>query len=109
MRVVTAGIGLRAGHVLSILKAEMPEMEIVGYFDPQPSHLDMIGNETPRYHDVPAMLSETRPDLFFVGSPNEFHLEQIEQGLKAGVRIFTEKPVVVSFAETMRMAELLAQ
>ena len=109
MKVVTAGIGLRAGHVLSIMKEEMPEMQIVGYYDPQPSHLDMIGTDTPRFDDVPSMLAETKPDLFFVGSPNEFHLEQIEMGLRAGVRIFTEKPVVVSLAETMRMAELIAE
>lgn len=109
MKVVTAGIGLRAGHVLSIMKEEMPEMQLVGYYDPQPSHLDMIGTDTPRFDDVPSMLAETKPDLFFVGSPNEFHLEQIEMGLRAGVRIFTEKPVVVSLAETMRMAELIAE
>jgi len=109
MKVVTAGIGLRAGHVLSIMKEEMPEIDIVGFYDPQPSHLDMIGTATPRYDDVPSMLAATRPDLFFVGSPNEFHLEQIEMGLRAGVRIFTEKPVVVSMAETMRMAELIAE
>ena len=109
MKVVTAGIGLRAGHVLSIMKEEMPEIEIVGFYDPQPSHLDMIGTATPRYDDVPSMLAATRPGLFFVGSPNEFHLEQIEMGLRAGVRIFTEKPVVVSMAETMRMAELIAE
>ena len=31
MRIVTSGIGLRAGHVLSTLKAAMPEVEIVGF------------------------------------------------------------------------------
>ena len=42
MRVVTAGIGLRAGHVLSIMKETIPEMQMVGHFDPQPSHLEML-------------------------------------------------------------------
>ena len=109
MRVVTAGIGLRAGHVLSILKDAMPEAEIVGFYDPQPTHLPMIGEDTPRFPSVEAMLSDTNPDLFFVGSPNQFHLEQIELGLRAGVRIFTEKPVVTKLEDTMRMAELIAQ
>ncbi len=109
MRIVTAGIGLRAGHVLSILKETMPEAEIVGYFDPQPTHLDMIGEDTPRYPSVKAMLSDANPDLFFVGSPNRFHLEQIEAGLKAGVQIFTEKPVVTSIEDTMKLAALLAE
>ena len=55
------------------------------------------------------MLSDTRPDLSLSPSPNSFHLEQIEAGLKAGVRIFAEKPVVISVDETMRLAELLAK
>ena len=109
MRVVTAGIGLRAGHVLSIMKETMPEMQIVGFFDPQPTHLAMIGEDTPRFDSVDAMLSDARPDLFVIASPNSFHFEQIEAGLAAGVRIFAEKPVVVSMAETMRLAELLAR
>jgi predicted dehydrogenase len=109
MRIVTAGIGLRAGHVLSILGKTMPEAKVVGFYDPQPSHLEMIGLETPRYTSVETMLSDANPDLFFIGSPNEFHLEQIAIGLKAGVLIFTEKPVVVSLQQTMKLAELLTK
>ncbi len=109
MKVVTAGIGLRAGHVLSIMKAEMPEMEIVGYYDPQPTFLDMIGADTPAFDSVQEMLDETQADLLFVGSPNEFHLEQIEIGLNAGVRIFAEKPVVTTLDQTWALAELLAK
>ncbi|OED37844.1 oxidoreductase [Chromatiales bacterium (ex Bugula neritina AB1)] len=108
-RVATAGIGLRAGHVLSILKEAMPEIEFVGYYDPQPTYLSMIGEDVPHYTDVASMLSATQPDLFFVGSPNSFHLEHIRLGLEAGVRLFTEKPVVVTREETMELAGLLAK
>jgi predicted dehydrogenase len=108
MRIVTSGIGLRAGHVLSTLKAEMPEAQIVGYYDPQPTHLDMIGEDTPRYPSVEAMLSDAKPDLYCVFSPNVFHLDQIRLGLEAGVQVFTEKPVVVSIDETLELARLLA-
>ncbi|MBO9473227.1 Gfo/Idh/MocA family oxidoreductase [Shimia sp. R10_1] len=109
MRVVTAGIGLRAGHVLSILKEAMPEVEFIGFYDPQPTHLEMIGTDVPRFDDVESMLADTSPDLFFVGSPNSFHLEHIKAGLAAGVRIFTEKPVVTTKEETMELAALLAE
>ena len=109
MRVVTAGIGLRAGHVLSLLKEAMPEVEFVGYFDPQPTFLHMIGEDIPRFDDVDTMLAQAKPDLFFVGSPNSFHLEHIKQGLDAGVRIFTEKPVVTTKEDTMALAALLAE
>ncbi len=109
MKVVTAGIGLRAGHVLSIFKETIPEIEFVGYYDPQPTYLSMIGEDTPRFDTVEDMLAQTKPDLFFVGSPNSFHLEHIKAGLAAGVRIFTEKPVVTTKAETMGLAALLAE
>ncbi|MEM8591390.1 MAG: Gfo/Idh/MocA family oxidoreductase [Pseudomonadota bacterium] len=109
MKVATAGMGLRAGHVLSILKEAMPEVDFVGYYDPQPTYLHMIGEDTPRFETVEAMLAETQPDLFFIGSPNAFHLEHIKAGLAAGVQIFTEKPVVTTKAETMELAALLAE
>lgn len=109
MRVATAGTGLRAAHILTLMRQEMPEMQVVGYYDPQPSFLDVIGEDTPAYPSVEAMLSDTAPDLLFVGSPNEFHMDQIESGLAAGVRIFSEKPVVVSIEETLRLARLIGQ
>ena len=108
MRIVTAGMGLRAGHVLQTLKAAMPEAEVVGYYDPQPTHLDMIGLQTPRYDSIEAMLAQAKPDLYCVFSPNVFHLDQIRLGLQAGVQVFTEKPVVISIAETLELARLLA-
>lgn len=108
MRIVTAGMGLRAGHVLQTLKAAMPEAEVVGYYDPQPTHLDMIGEATPRYDSIEAMLAQAKPDLYCVFSPNLFHLEQIRLGLQAGVQVFTEKPVVISIPETLELARLLA-
>lgn len=107
MRIVTAGMGLRAGHVLRTLKQAMPEAEVVGFYDPQPTHLDMLG-DVPRFPSVEAMLSDARPDLYCVFSPNVFHLDQIRLGLEAGVQVFTEKPVVISIEETLELARLLS-
>ena len=109
MRVAISGMGLRSGHVLSHFKTQMPEVEFVGFYDPQPSHLDMLGGDIPQFDDIAEMLARTGPDLFFVGSPNQFHLEQIAIGLTAGVRIFAEKPVVCTIDETMELAKLLAE
>ncbi|WP_368345568.1 Gfo/Idh/MocA family protein [Pelagovum sp. HNIBRBA483] len=110
MRVATAGIGLRPAHVLSIFKETMPEIEFVGYVDPQSTYLGMIGAEVPQFETVEEMLAACKPDLFFVGSPNRFHLDHIRAGLEADVpHIFTEKPVVVSIPETIELARLLAQ
>lgn len=108
MRVAVSGVGLRAANVLSILLETMPEARLVGYYDPQPSFLDRLP-EMPGFPSVEALLEGSRPDLFCVFSPNEFHLDQIELGLRAGVRIFAEKPVVTTTEETLRLAALLAE
>ncbi|MCF2870663.1 Gfo/Idh/MocA family oxidoreductase [Octadecabacter sp. G9-8] len=150
MKIVTAGIGLRAAHVLSILKDAMPEAEIVGYYDPLPDSALHVGGQTisddaakalipdqtypqfpdapkiaqlregfaacaqlrkdtQRFNDLSDMLAQTDADLLFVGSPNSFHLEHIKIGLAAGVRIFTEKPVVTTKEDTMELTALLAE
>lgn len=109
MKVAVAGTGLRPAHVLSILLQEMPEARMVGYFDPQPVYADRIDPGMPRFDSVEAMLDTTKPDLFFVGSPNVFHLDQIRAGLERGIRIFTEKPVVTTLDDTFALAELLAR
>ncbi len=55
------------------------------------------------------MLAAGGFDLLMVGSPNYLHLEHIEAGLKAGKRVFTEKPVVINEAQTMALAKLISQ
>ncbi len=108
MRIAIAGVGARIKHVLKEFNKQLPEMEYVGYYDPMPVSLDdLTSKPVPRFNSVEEMLTESKPDLFFIGSPNNFHLEQIKAGLEANVRIFTEKPVVTSLDQTWELAELL--
>jgi predicted dehydrogenase len=109
MRIALAGTGLRPAHVLQTIMAQEPSAQVVGYFDPQPTFVDRIGADIPRFDSVDALLDGTRPDLFFVGSPNVFHLDQIRAGLERGIRVFTEKPVVTTLEDTFALAELLAR
>jgi len=109
MKVAFSGAGLRSSHVLTLLKDRLPGTEFVGYYDPQPTFLNVLGNNIPSFNSVEKLLSETQPDLFFVGSPNKFHLEQIAIGLREGVRIFAEKPVVTTREETFELCKLLAE
>jgi predicted dehydrogenase len=109
MRIAVAGTGLRPAHVLETWKRLHPATEIVGYFDPQPTFLDRMGADIPGFASVGEMLDATKPDLFFVGSPNVFHLDHIREGLVRGIRMFSEKPVVTTLEETFALAELLAQ
>jgi predicted dehydrogenase len=109
MRIAISGMGLRSSHVLTSFKRQMPEVEFVGFFDPQPTFLDDLDPDIPQFDDIDTMLADTQPDLFFIGSPNEFHLDHLKSGFNAGVRMFCEKPVVTTIDDTLELAALLAK
>ncbi|MEM5475511.1 Gfo/Idh/MocA family oxidoreductase [Pacificibacter sp. AS14] len=111
MKVAVSGVGLRSIKVLKYMKKAMPEIEYVGYFDPQPClHSELESDrDIPQFDSIETMLAESKPDLFFVGSPNHVHLDQIRMGLDAGVRVFAEKPVVSTLEQTWKIAELLKE
>ena len=111
MRIAVAGLGKRATKVLNYFTRAMPDAGIVAYVDPHPQMLDRLEKaRDPRAFDtVDEMLAAVRPDLLFVGSPNHLHLEHITSGLRAGVRVFAEKPLVTSLEQTWALAELLRE
>jgi predicted dehydrogenase len=55
------------------------------------------------------MLEAESLDLLMIGSPNHLHLEHIRTGLAHGLKVFTEKPVVTTEAETLELAALIAE
>ena len=46
MRTAIVGLGLRAGNVLKMIKADMPELELVGYVDPDPCGLSLLEEDS---------------------------------------------------------------
>lgn len=109
--IAVAGLGRRIATVIRNLAAAAPDIRIVAHADPAPTGRSMLerrGIETGKaYGDVAQMLAETKPDLLMVGSPNHLHLDHIRAGLEAGIRVFTEKPVVRTEEETWELARLL--
>lgn len=110
-RIAVAGLGHRIATVLRHVLAAAPSMKIAGYADPAPAGLTSLeqhGIEAGApFESVEALIAGTKPDLLMVGSPNHLHLAHIKAGLEAGVRVFTEKPVVRTAEETFELAELL--
>lgn len=113
MKIAVVGLGFRLANVIASFRKVCPDLEMTGLVDPRPAGLPALleaGMPEPRsFETVSAMLAETRPDLLMVGSPNLYHLEHVAAGLRAGVRVFTEKPVVIDEEQTMKMAALLAE
>ena len=112
MRVGIVGLGYRLGYLARVFSAIVPALRVAGYVDDAPAGLrTMTENGIDAgvsYPTLEAMLDAESLDLLMVGSPNAFHLEHIRAGLERGLKIFTEKPVVATAAETMELAGLLA-
>ena len=64
MRTGIVGLGLRAGNVLKMMQADMPELELVGYVDPDPCGLPLlegITNQLQQYENVETMIAKCKP------------------------------------------------
>ncbi|MFC0141748.1 Gfo/Idh/MocA family protein [Erwinia mallotivora] len=113
MKVAIVGLGFRLSNVVNEFKKADPDFTVVGYVDPAPAGLpglEKFGIPAGKaFASLDEMLSAGGFDLLMVGSPNYLHLEHIQAGLEAGVRVFTEKPVVVDEPQTLALAKLVAQ
>ena len=110
MRTGIVGLGLRAGNVLKMIQKEMPELELVGYVDPDPCGLSIIeehASQLKQFESLANMISESEIDLLWVASPNHLHLEHIKLGLEAGLQVFSEKPIVTSKEDSFELAKLI--
>jgi predicted dehydrogenase len=110
MRTGIVGLGLRAGNVLKMIMEEMPEMELLGYVDPDPCGLSIIeghSNILIKYESLDQMINEGNLDLLWVASPNHLHLEHIRLGLEAGLKVFSEKPIVTTKKDSFELAKLI--
>ncbi|WP_299844555.1 Gfo/Idh/MocA family oxidoreductase [uncultured Paracoccus sp.] len=113
MKVAIIGLGYRLGYLGHVFKEMDPDFEIVGYFDPAPAGLATLTE-----HGISAGISHASPealvraggfDLLMIGSPNHLHLDHIRLGLEAGVKIFSEKPIVASIEQTYELAALMGR
>ena len=111
MRVGIVGLGYRLGYLARIFSATLADFQVVAHVDPEPFGLSYTTqHDIPvgsRYETLEAMLEGEKLDLLMVGSPNHMHLGHIRTGLESGVRVFTEKPVVTTEAETLELARLI--
>lgn len=113
MKVGIVGLGYRLGYLGHVFSTIHPEFQIAAYVDPEPAGLETLRQngipEGRHYDSLDRMLSAEKLDLLMVGSPNHLHLEHIRTGLEAGLKVFSEKPVVVDHAQSYALARLLAR
>lgn len=112
MKVGIIGLGFRLGYLGYVFDAVDPEFEIVGYVDPDPAGLPTLkkaGVSAGRqYGSLEELIQGETFDLLMIGTPNHLHLDQIRVGLEAGLKVFSEKPIVSTIEQSHELARLLA-
>ena len=113
MKIGAVGFGSRTAGVYNEFSKVNPNFEMVAYVDPQPIGKDFAekNNFFPNksYSSLNEMLDQEKLDMLMIGSPNHLHLDHIKLGLKAGLQIFAEKPIVISEQETFELAKLIKE
>lgn len=112
MKVGIIGLGFRLGYLGHVFSVLDPDFEIVGYVDPAPAgmaELDAHGIAAGRQYATPEeLIARESFDLLMIGSPNHLHLDHIRIGLEAGLKVFSEKPIVATIEQSYALARLLA-
>ncbi len=113
MRVAIIGLGFRLGYLGHVFTEMDPDFRIVGYHDPAPAGLAVLGEHGidpgRAYDSAEELVRAGGFDLLMVGSPNHMHLDHIRLGLEAGVKVFSEKPIVATLEQSYEMAALMGR
>jgi len=124
MKIGIVGLGYRLGYLAQIVGQTQKDIQFVGYVDPSSAGLPLVkGEPVPglnidksvlqpfdpgrEFDSLEQMLDEGDLDLLMIGSPNHLHLGHIRTALEAGVKTFTEKPVVTTEEDTFELLSLL--
>jgi predicted dehydrogenase len=94
-------------HVAAV-RAE-PDLERLAICDPAVATADaaVIATGTAVYGDVDAMLAALRPDVVHVCTPPTTHASLAARALRAGARVYVEKPMALTTEECGRLASAL--
>ena len=113
MKIGICGLGDRMGYLAKMFQDTIPGFDIVCYADPEPTGFRRMDKEHVRrlrgFKNLESMLDKESLDLVMIGSPNVFHCDHLCTALDRGVKIFCEKPVVVSEEDTFRLLKRLTK
>jgi len=103
--VIGTGMIANAGHIPA-WKNLKEDVEIVAVADVLEERAQLIAKTEGipyAYGDWQKMLSEVKPDIVSVCTPNTYHKEQTISALKLGAHVLCEKPVATSYADAVEM------
>src|SRR6266436_3123167 len=93
VRIAVAGaglIGLR--HIEETQKSQSARLSAI--VDPSPKAAEVSSKEgVPLYQSLDELFAKDRPDGVILATPNQLHVEQGLQCIRAGIPVLVEKPV----------------
>jgi len=109
-RCAVVGIGHRAYSWLdAIVKTYPKQVELTALCDTHIGRCEDVGKyyhiTTANYTDYDRMLSEIKPDLVIVVSPEHVHTEHIVKALDASCGVATEKPLCIKAEDVARILD----
>lgn len=107
IRVAVVGIGKMGMSHLSMIRAH-PEVEVVAVCDSVGYVLDVLAKYTglTTFTDYRKMLDSVDADAVLIATPTASHVDLVRDALDRGLHVFCEKPLTLSAADSVELAEL---
>ena len=115
IRIGFAGAGVHAVRAHAKHLKNINGARIYGVFDPSDASVENLRRETgsetsiKRYTSYEDMLVGPDVDAVLIGSPDRFHLPQLEAAIKAGKHAFCEKPMCADAKELKILKAILRE
>lgn len=102
------GVGSRGLYLLNILK-EIPNLEMVAYCDDYEPHFnrtrEILGPSARGYYDYRVMIEKEEMDGVVIATPLYEHARMTIDALNAGLHVFCEKAMAMTFEDCDSMVE----
>lgn len=109
--VISAGMIANQGHIPAYKTfSREVSLEAVCDLNENAARDTALRHGIPKWFtDVQTMLEEVRPDLVSVCTPNATHKPLVRQALLAGANVICEKPLALTYADTVELFDLARQ
>ncbi|MCS6846074.1 MAG: Gfo/Idh/MocA family oxidoreductase [Caldilineales bacterium] len=112
MRLAVAGLGRLGFRHAENVAFRLPGVELAAVCSLNPQELERAAQAFPtaaRYADFDQMLRHDGLDGVVICTPSSLHVAQIEAALRAGLHVFSEKPLGVTAEECQHAERVVAE
>lgn len=107
--IIGAGTIVQGGHIPNF--QSQPNVSVVALCDVNEERAKAVAaekNVAQVFSDYKQMLSEVKPDITVIATPNVYHKPMAIAALSAGSHVLCEKPLALTYADAKEMMDLAA-